>query len=98
MAPPAPLSTPMPERDFQLLAERYFGIGTASAVPPLFSHAFLSVTQPLARVRPPGVPESVWQDGMARLEALGTEEGEGLWPEVVSGFEGLANRLKVQVH
>ncbi|GJP30903.1 hypothetical protein CLOM_g7307 [Closterium sp. NIES-68] len=88
-------SAALPEREVAAIAAAYFG----DARNPLgrFACPFLSVTHPLARFRPPNVPELTWQEAIGLLAAAGPEnQADGLWPEMVCGFSGLAKRLQVQ--
>ncbi|CAI5955877.1 unnamed protein product [Closterium sp. NIES-65] len=85
----------LPEREVAAIAAAYFG----DARNPLgrFVSPFLSVTHPLARFRPPNVPELTWQEAIRLLAAAGPEnQADGLWPEMVCGFSGLSKRLQVQ--
>ncbi|CAI5469021.1 unnamed protein product [Closterium sp. Yama58-4] len=88
-------SAALPEREVAAIAAAYFG----DARNPLgrFVSPFLSVTHPLARFRPPNVPELTWQEAIGLLAAAGPEnQADGLWPEMVCGFSGLSKRLQVQ--
>lgn len=103
MAPAVPGASAQPQADVNVLVEAYNAATCSTPAAPgtpraaHFCHAFLSITHPLARLRPPGVPDPVWNEAMAQLMALPQEHRSLLWPEIVWGNEGLQKRLQTQV-
>eukprot|EP00249_Psilotum_nudum_P009678 c22089_g1_i1 orf=736-2061(-) len=94
MAPVAPMSIPLPDREVQAIVDAYkddpgnprYG----------FRHLLLSVTDASMHVKPLGVSDIMWAEAMNKLEGMDTKDRERLWPELVQGFKDLSRRLKLQ--
>ncbi|KAH7670316.1 Nucleoporin Nup54/Nup57/Nup44 protein [Dioscorea alata] len=94
MAPVAPLSLPLPDRDVQAIVDAY---KDEPGNPKYsFRHLLFSVTDPAARVKPVGASDIMWAEAMAKLEGMEALDRERLWPQLVQGFKDLSDRLKLQ--
>ncbi|KAM0934901.1 putative nucleoporin nucleoporin alpha-helical domain-containing protein [Dioscorea sansibarensis] len=94
MAPVAPLSLPLPDRDVQAIVDAY---KDEPGNPKYsFRHLLFSVTDPAARVKPVGASDIMWAEAMAKLEGMESLDRERLWPQLVQGFKDLSDRLKLQ--
>ncbi|KAJ0972624.1 hypothetical protein J5N97_020583 [Dioscorea zingiberensis] len=94
MAPVAPLSLSLPDRDVQAIVDAY---KDEPGNPKYsFRHLLFSVTDPAARVKPVGASDIMWAEAMAKLEGMEALDRERLWPQLVQGFKDLSNRLKLQ--
>ncbi|KAL0924420.1 hypothetical protein M5K25_005248 [Dendrobium thyrsiflorum] len=94
MAPVAPLTLNLTDRDVLAIVEAY---KEEPANPKYsFRHLLFSVTDPAARVKPVGVSDIMWAEAMGKLEGMESVDRERLWPELVQGFKGLSNRIKIQ--
>ncbi|XP_024538420.1 nuclear pore complex protein NUP54-like [Selaginella moellendorffii] len=94
MAPVAPLAVPLPEREIQAICDAYREDPANSCY--AFKHLLLSVTEPSQRFKPPGVSDIMWAEVMSKLETMGTEDRERLYPELLLGFKDLSKRLQLQ--
>ncbi|XP_020672752.1 nuclear pore complex protein NUP54 isoform X2 [Dendrobium catenatum] len=94
MAPVAPLTLNLTDRDVLAIVDAY---KEEPANPKYsFRHLLFSVTDPAARVKPVGVSDIMWAEAMGKLEGMESVDRERLWPELVQGFKGLSNRIKIQ--
>lgn len=94
MAPVAPLTLYLADRDVLAIVDAY---KEEPANPKYsFRHLLFSVTDPAARVKPVGVSDIMWAEAMGKLEGMESVDRERLWPELVQGFKGLSNRIKIQ--
>lgn len=94
MAPVAPISMPLPDRELQVIIDAYKDdIGNPKYA---FRHLLLSVTDPSMRVKPIGISDILWAEAINKLEGMDSAERERLWPELVQGFKDLSRRLKLQ--
>ncbi|KAI5062805.1 hypothetical protein GOP47_0021352 [Adiantum capillus-veneris] len=94
MAPMAPLSIPLPDRELQVIIDAYKDdLGNPRYA---FRHLLLSVTDPSMRVKPLGISDIMWAEAMNKLEGMDSVDRERLWPELVQGFKDLSRRLKMQ--
>ncbi|KAL3818682.1 hypothetical protein ACJIZ3_004587 [Penstemon smallii] len=94
MAPVAPLSLSLADRDIQAIVEAY---KEEPANPKYaFKHLLFSVTEPQYRIKPAGVSDIMWAEAMGKLEGMEGSKRERLWPQLVLGFKDLSQRLKLQ--
>ncbi|KAG0459825.1 hypothetical protein HPP92_022953 [Vanilla planifolia] len=94
MAPVAPLTLSLPDRDILAIVDAY---KDEPANPKYsFRHLLFSVTDQAVRVKPVGASDIMWAEAMGKLEGLDSLNRERLWPELVQGFKGLANRVKIE--
>lgn len=94
MAPMAPLSIPLPDRELQTIIDAYKDDISNSRY--AFRHLLLSVTDPSMRVKPLGISDIMWAEAINKLEGMDSVDRERLWPELVQGFKDLSRRLKLQ--
>lgn len=94
MAPVAPLTRSLADRDLQAIVDAY----REDPGNPKYSfrHLLFSVTDPAARVKPVGVSDIMWAEAMGKLEGMDSLDRERLWPQLVQGFKDLSHRLKLQ--
>ncbi|KAK4486074.1 hypothetical protein RD792_008740 [Penstemon davidsonii] len=93
MAPVAPLSLSLADRDIQAIVEAY---KEEPANPKYaFKHLLFSVTEPQYRIKPAGVSDIMWAEAMGKLEGMEGSKRERLWPQLVLGFKDLSQRLKI---
>ncbi|XAR64411.1 hypothetical protein NMG60_11024732 [Bertholletia excelsa] len=94
MAPVAPLPFSLADRDIQAIVDAYKeDPGNPKYA---FKHLLFSVTQPQFRIKPTGVSDIMWAEAMGTLEGMDSSNRERLWPQLVQGFKGLSQRLKLQ--
>ncbi|KAH7292665.1 hypothetical protein KP509_29G080400 [Ceratopteris richardii] len=94
MAPMAPLSIPLPDRELQAIIDAYKDdLGNPRYA---FRHLLLSITDPSMRVKPFGISDIMWAEAINKLEGMDSTDRERLWPELVQGFKDLSRRLKLQ--
>lgn len=94
MAPVAPMSIPLPDRELQVIIDAYKD--DPGNLRYGFKHLLLSVTDPSMRMKPIGVSDIMWAEAINKLEGMDSAERERLWPELVQGFKDLSRRLKLQ--
>lgn len=94
MAPVAPMSVPLPDRELQAIVDAYKD--DPGNLRYGFKHLLLSVTDPSLRVKPLGVSDIMWAEAINKLEGMDSAERERLWPELLQGFKDLSRRLKLQ--
>nr|XP_010929771.1 nuclear pore complex protein NUP54 [Elaeis guineensis] len=94
MAPVAPLTLSLADRDLQAIVDAY----REDPGNPKYSFRQLlfSVTDPAARVKPVGVSDIMWAEAMGKLEGMDSLDRERLWPQLIQGFKDLSHRLKLQ--
>lgn len=94
MAPVAPVSVPLPDRELQVIIDAYKDeLGNSRYA---FRHLLLSVTDPSMRIKPIGISDIMWAEVINKLEGMDSAERERLWPELLQGFKDLSRRLKLQ--
>ncbi|CAL0306372.1 unnamed protein product [Lupinus luteus] len=94
MANVAPVPHSFADRDVQAIVDSYKD--EPGNPKYAFKHLLFSVTEPQFRVKPAGVSDIMWAEGMGKLEGMESADRERLWPQLVQGFKDLSNRLKIQ--
>ncbi|ONK58210.1 uncharacterized protein A4U43_C09F9620 [Asparagus officinalis] len=94
MAPVAPISLSLADRDIQAIIDAYKEEPANQKY--AYRHLLFSVIDPAARVKPVGASDIMWAEAMGKLEGMGSADRERLWPQLVQGFKDLSNRLKIQ--
>lgn len=94
MAPVAPISVSLADRDLQVIIDAYKEEPANQKF--AYRHLLFSVTDPGARVKPVGASDIMWAEAMGKLEGMESADRERLWPQLVQGFKDLSNRLKLQ--
>ncbi|CAH2034024.1 unnamed protein product [Thlaspi arvense] len=94
MAPVAPITFSLADRDVQAIIEAYKEDPTNPKY--AFKHLLFSVTEQQYRVKPAAVSDIMWAEAMSKLEGMDSTERERLWPQLVQGFKDLSQRLKLQ--
>lgn len=94
MAPVAPISMALADRDLTAIIEAYKD--DPGNPKYSFRHLLLSVTDPAARVKPFGASDIMWAEAIGKLEGMQSSDRERLWPQLVQGFKDLSDRLKLQ--